>query len=97
MKKFFFAISVLFIASCAHKPKCGNPEGAKLIMVDDRSCQVRIRQVTVGTDLKIPDSLKGPGLANFSLEWIEPELKSGQIALGHFVLVPMSKMSEGKK
>ncbi len=97
MKKIISITSMLLISSCAHNPKCGTPEGATVVFVDEGSCHVRIRQVIVGSELKIPASLKGPGLSNFSLEWVEPELKSGQIELGHFVLVPMSNKTEVTK
>lgn len=89
-KPFFVLMSLLCLASCAHSPKCGNPDGARVVLVGEGNCQVRIRQVTVGSELKIPASLKRVGLAQFSLEWVEPDLKSGQIELGHFVLVPES-------
>lgn len=91
MMKSITALLLLLMISCAHDPKCGNPEGAKVILAGDGSCQIRIRQVTVGSDLKIPASFKGAGLAAFSLEWVEPGLESGKIELGHFVLVPTVK------
>lgn len=78
----------LILTGCAHTPKCGNPEGAKIILAGEKTCQVRIRQVTLGTELKIPQSLKGAALADFTLEWVEPTLESGRIELGHFVLIP---------
>ncbi len=90
MKKILILIQTMLIASCAHGPKCGNPEGAKVVIIDAGSCQVRVRQVTVGSDLKIPASLKGSGLAQFKLEWVEGGLSNGQIELGHFVLIPNS-------
>lgn len=93
MIKSIFGLLALLLISCAHSPKCGNPDGAKVILVGEGNCQVRIRQVTVGSELKIPASLKGAGLAQFSLEWVEPDLKLGQIELGHFVLVPESAKS----
>lgn len=89
MRNIFLLFS-LMIVGCAHSSKCGNPEGAKVVLVGENSCQVRIRQVTMGSELKIPQSLKGAALADFTLEWIEPSLDSGRIELGHFVLVPSS-------
>lgn len=83
-----FLLLCLILAGCAHSPKCGNPDGAKIILAGEKTCQVRIRQVTLGTELKIPQSLKGAALADFTLEWIEPTLESGRIELGHFVLIP---------
>lgn len=94
MMKRFFLIGVLFLSACAHSPKCGNPEGAKIILAGDKTCQVRIRQVTMGSELKIPVSLKGAALADFTLEWVEPSLESGRIELGHFVLIPSSAVRD---
>lgn len=94
MKQILVSVCFLILASCTHSPKCGNPDGAKVILEGGPSCQVRIRQVTLGSELKIPASLKGPGLANFSLDWVEPTLQSGRIELGHFILVPTSQKNE---
>tara|TARA_B110001454_G_C12723306_1_gene436419 strand:- start:29707 stop:30000 length:294 start_codon:yes stop_codon:yes gene_type:complete len=82
------------LASCAHSPKCGNPEGARIIFTGKKTCEVRIRQVTMGSELKIPQSLKGAALADFTLDWIEPTLESGRIELGHFVLIPSSNSKD---
>lgn len=82
---------VVMISGCAHTPKCGNPTGARVILAGTESCQVRIRQVTVGSELKIPQSLKGASLSEFTLDWVEPQLENGKIELGHFVLTPAAK------
>ena len=76
------------MTACAHYKKCGNPDGAHVVYFEDKGCKVRIRQVTIGTDMKIPHSLKNESLAAFELEWIEPALKDGNILLGHFQLTP---------
>lgn len=85
------------ITGCAHTPKCGNPEGAKVILAGEKTCAVRIRQVTLGSELKIPESLKDAKLADFNLEWVEPSLEAGRIELGHFVLVQPSVTPEVKR
>lgn len=87
-------LSSLFVVGCAHGPKCGNPEGARVILAGEKTCEVRIRQVTLGSELKIPQSLKGTALVDFVLEWVEPSLESGRIELGHFVLLPSSGSKE---
>lgn len=87
----FFA---LMISGCAHSPKCGNPTGARAILSGTESCQIRIRQVTVGSELKIPQSLKGTALSEFTLDWVEPTLGNGKIELGHFVLIPAAKVGQ---
>lgn len=88
MKKIVFVF--LIFSGCAHGPRCGTPEGALVVFEGEKTCQVRIRQVTVGRDLKIPKTLKA-NLASLKLEWVEPKLDNGQISLGHFVLIPESK------
>lgn len=88
MKKVY--LMFLFISACAHGPRCGTPEGALVVLEGEKTCQVRIRQVTVGRDLKIPKTLK-TNLAGLKLDWVEPKLDGGQISLGHFVLIPETK------
>jgi len=90
MSKLILCISLSLLVSCASKPKCGNPEGARTVLVGKTSCQVRIRQVNIGSDFKIPDSLKDKLSSNFVLDWREAGLVDGQIELGHFVLVPIA-------
>lgn len=97
MKKQMILLSMLFLGACVHTPKCGNPEGARIVLMGEKTCQVRIRQVTLGTELKIPQSLKGAALADFSMEWVEPTLDSGRIELGHFVLIPSERSKEASR
>lgn len=85
---------VLMISGCAHSPKCGNPTGARVILSGIESCQIRIRQVTVGSEIKIPQSLKGAALSEFTLDWVEPQFENGKIELGHFVLIPTAKAGQ---
>ena len=85
---------LLLLASCAHNPKCGNPPEAKVILYSDQSCRVRIRQVTLGSELKIPESLRTSGFAGFKLDWADASLEGGSISLGHFILV---KQEGGQK
>lgn len=80
---------------CATGPRCGDPIEARAVHIKKNSCEIRIRQVTIGSDLKIPESLKRPDLAGMELQWVEPEVSGGQVILGHFVLVPQSQI-EGK-
>lgn len=82
------------LSACAHSPKCGNPAGARVILSGTESCQVRIRQVMVGSELKIPQSLKDTSLSQFTLDWVEPTLENGKIELGHFVLTPLEKKGQ---
>lgn len=82
-----YGVFFLLLASCAHTPKCGNPPEAKVILYSDQSCRVRIRQVTLGSELKIPESLKNSGFAGFRLDWAEASADGSSISLGHFILV----------
>ena len=91
MRQLTVLLPAILLAGCVSTPKCGNPEGARTILTGKESCQVRIRQVTVGSDLKIPASLKGVALSEFALDWVEPALQDGRIELGHFVLLPISQ------
>lgn len=94
--KLTILILALAVTGCSHMPKCGNPDGAKVILSGKETCAVRIRQVTVGSDLKIPQSLKDSRLSQFTLEWVEPGMTDGRIELGHFVLLPMSSRQDSK-
>lgn len=87
---------VFVLSGCSHLPKCGNLEGSGVVLAGKDTCQVRIRQVTVGSNLKIPESLKNSNLSQFTLEWVEPDLKDGRIELGHFVLVQSSQTKDSK-
>jgi hypothetical protein len=94
--KLDFFILVLALSGCSHVPKCGTPEGSRTVLMGKDTCQVRIRQVTIGSDLKIPESLKNSNLSQFTLEWVEPNLKDGRIELGHFVLIQSSQSKDNK-
>lgn len=81
----YFVVVAALMTSCAHEPKCGG--GAPAIYQEAGNCVPRIRQVMVGSDLKVPESLKG-NFSTLKLDWVDSQLKDGQIVLGHFVLVP---------
>jgi len=85
--KIIIALLILALSACSSSPKCANPEGSKVVLTGKYTCQIRTRQVTVGSEMKIPESLKTSNLALFTLEWVEPSLKDGVISLGHFVLI----------
>lgn len=87
--KYIYLLFLVFLPACSHTPRCGNPAGAKTIVYGQNSCSVRIRQVTIGTELKIPQSLKDTSLGQFQLDWVDGGLINGRIELGHFVLVPI--------
>ncbi len=91
MKPMIILFALFMLSACAHSPKCGTPVGAKVIFDGEKTCSVRIRQVTVGSEMKIPASLKNSMLSEFRLEWVEPVLSGGKIELGHFVLIQSSE------
>lgn len=88
MIKIIFLIPTLILTSCSTTPRCGDPIDARVVYVQKNSCEVRIRQVTIGSNLKLPESLKGSRLVSSELQWVEPGLVAGQVELGHFVIAP---------
>ena len=87
--KYLICILPLLVG-CASSQKCGNPAGSNIVYSDSKSCDVRIRQVIVGSKMQIPNSLKGPALAASEMTWVDSSLVDGKIQVGHFVLVPKS-------
>ncbi len=97
MKTIIFLFCAVISVGCSHLPRCGNPEGTKVILSGKDNCQVRIRQVMVGEELKLPEGLKQTAISEFVLSWKETELRDGQIELGHYVLVPVDRKKEGQQ
>ncbi len=89
--KYILNLGAILLFGCVHTPKCGNPEGARVVFDGTTTCSVRIRQVEVGSHLKIPESLKNPELALMELTWIDPVFANGQVIMGHFKLMPKSQ------
>lgn len=83
------------LAGCATTPKCGNLAEANLVYTDPKTCEVRIRQVVVGSKMQIPESLKGPALVSYEMTWVDTLLVDGKIQVGHFVLIP--KLTGGSR
>lgn len=97
IKRILFYTGIISIfEGCVHAPRCGNPEGAKVILEGKQSCVVRIRQVIIGADLAIPESLKNPELADAEILWVEPSLVDGKIVGGHFVIIPANVKSDAQ-
>lgn len=91
---------VLLLASgCATKTLCANGlESYRPVLDSSSSCKVRIRQVVIGSDIKIPESLSmAKGNAFWSYEWRESEFKDGEIVLGHIVLKVEGPESENDR
>jgi hypothetical protein len=95
--KHIVSVFLLFISACASKPKCGYPEGAKIVFENDKSCHVRIRQVVVGTDFKIPESLKSTALISYEINWRDTVVENGRVVMGHFVLIPQGTGQDREK
>lgn len=83
--KYLFLGFLLVLVGCAHKSPCGNLPEAKAVFYPN-SCKVRIKQVVIGTDLKIPQSIKND-LSLFEMNWKDPESKNGKIETGQFIIL----------
>lgn len=81
----YLVLTLMLFVGCAHKPNCGILPEAKTVLYPN-SCRVRIKQVVIGQDLKIPQSLK-KDLALFEVGWEEPESKNGKIETGRFIIL----------
>lgn len=91
-------LGTLILMGCATKTVCANgPEPFRPVLDPSHSCRVRIRQVIVGSEIKVPGSIAlGKSGVNWSYDWIESEFKDGQIVLGHLVLKPELSTEGGK-
>lgn len=85
--KYIFYLMSLGLVGCTISPKCGNPEGASIVYLE-KTCKVRIRQVVIGDEMHVPESLKGSGFAGYEVGWQDSILQDGRIILGHFILYP---------
>ena len=92
----YCSVVLMLLTGCASSPKCGNPAGANTVYVEKKSCEIRIRQVVIGSAMQIPDCLKGPQLASSELTWVDSQLIDGKIQVGHFVLIPKTVGGSGE-
>lgn len=97
MKSFNTALIALLISGCAHGNRCGDPKNVGTVYVNDRSCEPRIRQVVIGSEVNVPASVKEQGLSNWKLAWKESTLEDGRIEAGHFQLLPPTGANNEKK
>ena len=83
-------VLIVSCSSCATKTVCANgSEPFRPVLDPAASCTVRIRQVIVGSEIKIPASISLDGdSVNWSYGWVESEYKDGQIVLGHLTMKP---------
>lgn len=94
------ALAVLaFALGCTTKTICANgTESFRPVLDSSNSCNVRIRQVIVGTDVKTPASVAiDGGAVNWAYDWTPSEFKNGQIELGHVILKPQPASPEAEK
>lgn len=94
--KIFVLVFACFVSACASSSKCGNPEGARIVYLDAKSCTVRIRQITVGSEMQVPPSLKGADILSHRLTWRESVMTNGELVMGHFVFVPVGPGGDKK-
>ncbi len=92
-------VPLIFTFGCATKTICANgTESFRPILDPVNSCKVRIRQVVVGTDIKLPPSLAfDSGRVNWAYDWTPSELKNGQVDLSHIILRPEEVGAEVEK
>jgi len=84
----FGALGVL--SGCSGKTVCANgDESFRPVYDPENSCKIRIRQVMVGSEVKMPASIAlDIGSVNWLLDWAGSEFRNGQVELGHFILKP---------
>ncbi len=78
----------IFLSACASAPKCQTQGSHGAVYTSAKSCDVRIRQVEVGSKSQIPESLRDADKYIQELDWVDPSYDSGQIRSGHFVVTP---------
>jgi len=85
-----FLMVLASTCGCATKTICANgSESFRPVLDPLNSCKVRIRQVVIGSDVKIPASVAlDGGAVQWGYEWSESEFKNGQVDLGHVILKP---------
>jgi hypothetical protein len=97
MKVLNAVLITLFISGCAHGNRCGDLKNVGTVYVSDRSCEPRIKQVVIGSEMNIPTSLKEQNLTDWKLAWKESALENGRIEAGHFQLSPPTGTNNAKK
>ncbi len=85
--KYLLLAMALLVAGCANQAICGDSADARTVYFKN-SCRPRIREVIIGSELKIPSNIKKDALANFDLKWMDPSFDGGKVSLGHYDLVP---------
>jgi hypothetical protein len=87
------------IEGCVSKTICANGnESFRPVLEAAAACRVRVRQVVVGTDIKMPASISAShGIMNWTYRWSDTEFKDGQVVLGHFILKPESSAGAVEK
>lgn len=85
-------IALLLPGACVTKQICANgQESFRQVLDPENGCKVRIRQVVVGSEIKLPASTPIDGSAVvWTYDWIGSEFKGGQLELGHMILRPES-------
>lgn len=89
-------ISLFLFSACSTSPKCGVAKDSITVFENEKSCSVRIRQVTIGSEMSLPKSVKPADLIFWNLGWSDSALKNGRIEVGHFVLSPPSMHDQSK-
>ena len=78
----------LFFTACASTPKCGPSTSKSAVYFNAKTCDVRIKEVIIGSELSIPEALKESDQVTHDVSWAGTSVQDGKIQAGHFVLSP---------
>lgn len=81
-----FCVAFLVLGGCVSKTVCGLPEDSRIVFASAKTCDLRIRKVTIGSDLGIPAAMRSEGLTRFAVRWVDPKMEGAELHTGHFVL-----------
>lgn len=97
MRTFLIGVIAVAVSGCTTKTVCANgSESFRAVLDPENKCQVRIRQVVIGSEVALPKTLKLPEAnAMWGYRWVDSELHDGSVKLGHFELVPLPKVAAG--
>lgn len=79
---------LLLMTGCASSPKCGSGTSKSAVYFTPDSCNVRIKDVVIGSELSVPETLKESESLTHDVSWVETSVVAGKIQTGHFVLSP---------
>jgi hypothetical protein len=75
----------MLLSACASSPKCQTQGAASAIYMTEKSCDVRIRQVEVGSTTSGASTVRDSDRFVTVLDWVDATYENGQIKTGHFL------------